>query len=151
VIAQLADGRRRGGFKKTPTLGARILARSPVARRILDPYVPAELDDEFAAMLMVLSFFASVDLARNFCAETKQDLAEMARGVRRSLPDAVAQYARLGRTIHHVQLENQAAERRPRRSRRSVAMNCARAAVAESTRCAAVPEGGRLVRESTVQ
>jgi uncharacterized protein len=81
-----------------------------------DPYVPAELDDEFAALLMTLSFFASMDIAEAFRSETKQpDLAEMATNIRRMFPDAVAEYAQLGRTIHKVLLENQA-ETSPRRS-----------------------------------
>ena len=82
-----------------------------------DPYVPAELDDEFAALLMALSFFASKNIAEAFRMETKQkNLAAMATKVRRVFPDAVAEYARLGRMIHKVVLESQAAETRPRRS-----------------------------------
>jgi uncharacterized protein YecA (UPF0149 family) len=82
-----------------------------------DPYVPADLDDEFAAALMALSFFASMEIAEAFRAETEQqDVAAMAAKIRRVFPDAVAEYAHLGRTIHKVLLEKQAAETRPHRS-----------------------------------
>ena len=53
-------------------------------------------------------------MAQAFLAETGQkDLAAMAAKIRRLFPDAVAEYAHLGRTIHKVLLENQAAETRP--------------------------------------
>ena len=82
-----------------------------------EPYVPADLDDELAALLMTLSFFASRNIAEAFRVETKQkNLAAMATKVRRVFPDAVAEYPRLGRTIHKVLLESQTAEVRPRRS-----------------------------------
>jgi uncharacterized protein len=81
-----------------------------------DPYVPTELDDELAALLMTLSFFASRKIAEAFCAETKQqDLTALATTIRRVFSGAVAEYAHLGRSIHKVLLENQAAETRPRR------------------------------------
>ncbi len=79
--------------------------------------MPADLDDEFAAVLMALSFFASMDIAEAFRAKTEQkDVAAMATKVRHVFPNAVAEYAHLGRTIHKVLLESQAAETRPRRS-----------------------------------
>ncbi len=56
-------------------------------------------------------------MAEAFLAETGQkDLAAMAAKIRRLFPDAVAEYAHSGRTIHKVLLENQAAEAHPRRS-----------------------------------
>jgi len=81
-----------------------------------EPFVPADLDDQFAAVLMTLSFLASMDIAEAFRAEMEQqDLAVMATDARRVFPDAVAQYAHLGRTIHKVLIENQAAETHQRR------------------------------------
>lgn len=64
--------------------------------------VPKEMDDEFAAMLMALSFFASRDLAEAFCAETQGNLEQLASTIQRVFPDAVAQYAHLGRSIQQV-------------------------------------------------
>lgn len=82
-----------------------------------NPYVAADLDDELAAILMTLSFFASVDIADAFCREAGQkDVAAMTAKIRRVFPDAVAEYARLGRTIQKVLRENQAVEGRPRQS-----------------------------------
>jgi hypothetical protein len=64
-----------------------------------ESYVPAELDDDFAALLMTLSFFASKELAEAFCAETKLDLAEMAAKLHGVFADAITEYAHLGRSI----------------------------------------------------
>jgi len=56
-------------------------------------------------MLLTLSFFSSKALAETFLAETGQsDLEAMAQTMRRVFPDAAAEYARLGRTIHQVLL-----------------------------------------------
>ena len=77
---------------------------------VWDAYVPSELDDEFAAMLMTLSFFASKDIAEAFCAETEaKNLAELAATIKRMLPTAAAEYAHLGRTIHQVVHESEPA------------------------------------------
>ena len=44
-----------------------------------DAYVPKELDEEYASMLMTLSFFASKKLAEEFCAEAgNRELVAMA-------------------------------------------------------------------------
>ena len=69
-------------------------------------YVPKKLDDEFAAMLMTLSFFSSRQLAEAFSAETEhRNLERLATTMRRVFPNAVAEYAHLGRTIHQVLME----------------------------------------------
>ena len=113
VLAELDDSAPIAEWSRGFTHGHQWLEES------WEPYVPAELDDELAAVLMTLSFFASRDMAQAFLAETGQkDLAAMAAKIRRLFPDAVAEYAHLGRTIHKVLLENQAAEARPRRSAR---------------------------------
>ncbi len=78
-----------------------------------DPYVPEELDDEFAAVLMTLSFFASKDLAEAYCAEAGgRELTETAKTMCRIFPDAVAEYAHLGRSIHQVLLTESTEPRR---------------------------------------
>lgn len=79
--------------------------------------MPVDLDDELAAVLVTLSFFASMEIAEAYRAETGQkDLAAMATRTRRVFPDAVAEYAHRGRTIHKVLLEHQAAEAASHRS-----------------------------------
>ncbi len=80
-----------------------------------ESYVPAELDDDFAAMLMTLSFFASKDLAEAFCAETKLDLAEMAAKLHGVFADAITEYAHLGRSIHSVVAAHDGEEARRQR------------------------------------
>jgi uncharacterized protein len=75
-----------------------------------ESYVPAALDDDFAAMLMTLSFFASKDLAEAFCAETKLDLAEMAAKLHGVFADAILEYAHLGRSILTVLATHDAGE-----------------------------------------
>ena len=83
-----------------------------------DAYVPDALDEEFAATLLTLSFFASRNIAEAFRKETAPDqsLEALATTVRRVFPDAVAEYAHLGRSISRVLAEQTAAERAPRRS-----------------------------------
>ena len=58
-----------------------------------------------------------IETAEAFRAETgQQDLATMSSTIRRVFPDAVAEYARLGRSIHRVLMEHQAAESKPSRA-----------------------------------
>ena len=65
-----------------------------------DPYVPTQLDEEYASILLALSFFASKKLAEQFCAETgKEDLAAMAATISKIFPDALAGYSHFGRSI----------------------------------------------------
>jgi uncharacterized protein len=73
-----------------------------------EPYIPDDLDPEFSATLMTLSFFASRQLAEAYLAETgKQDLAAIAESIRGVFPDALASYAHLGRSIHQVLMEQE--------------------------------------------
>lgn len=68
-----------------------------------DAYIPDELDEEYALILVTLSFFASTSLAEAYLEESGGgDLAEMATTIREVFPDALADYASLGRTIHEV-------------------------------------------------
>lgn len=83
-----------------------------------EAYVPAALEDELAAMLMTLSFFASKALAEAFCEETKLDLAEMAGKLHGAFPQAIAQYAHLGRSIQQVISEAEANKTSPSRERK---------------------------------
>ena len=70
---------------------------------VWNAYVPSELDEEFGAMLMTLSFFASKEIAEAFCIETEgKNLAELAATIKRVFPKAAAEYANLARTIHQV-------------------------------------------------
>ena len=82
-----------------------------------ESYVPDALDEEFAAMLLTLSFFASRDIAEAFRKETAPgDSPEaLATMIRRTFPGAVAEYACLGRTLSRVLAEQAGAEREPRR------------------------------------
>ena len=62
-----------------------------------DAYVPDEIDNDYAAMLMTLSFFASKKLAEAYCAEAGgRELTETAKSIRRVFPKALAGYAHLG-------------------------------------------------------
>lgn len=75
-----------------------------------DPYVPDDFDHDFAALLLTLSFFASKTLAAAYLTELGHvDLDAMATRIRRAFPDALAEYARLGRSIHKTLIEHGAA------------------------------------------
>jgi len=69
-------------------------------------------------MLMTLSFFASNKLAVAYCAEIgDKELADVTPMMRDAFPDALAQYAHLGRSIQQILLEAQADEARQARPR----------------------------------
>lgn len=75
-----------------------------------DAYVPDEFDQDFGMVIMTLSFFATRRLASAFVKEIdRTDLAETAKLFRRAFPDALAEYARLGRSISKVLIEHAAA------------------------------------------
>jgi uncharacterized protein len=82
-----------------------------------ESYVPNELDEEFAAMLLTLSFFASPDIAEAFRKETAPDrsLEALATTIQPIFPKALAEYAHLGRSIAAILAEGAATERTPRR------------------------------------
>ena len=78
-----------------------------------DPYIPEDLDQEVGFVLMALSFFAKRELAEEFVRETgRKDLEELATLIRGVFAEALREYARLGRSIHHALAEE---ERRARR------------------------------------
>jgi uncharacterized protein len=81
-----------------------------------EPYIPDDVDPEFSATLMTLSFFASRTLAEAYLAETgQQDLTAMADSMRAVFPDALASYAHLGRSIYKVLMEQEGVRTEPRR------------------------------------
>ena len=64
--------------------------------------VPQALDEEFGSVVMTLIFFSSRAMAEAFhreAAREGQSFARTATGIHRVLPAAVAQYARLGRSV----------------------------------------------------
>ena len=68
-----------------------------------DAYVPKKLDAEFSAALLTLTFFASKELAEAFHAEAgnkERSLEAMANTIRDVFPEAIAEYAHLGQSIH---------------------------------------------------
>ena len=69
-----------------------------------DEYVPEEYDDEFNTLVLALTFFSSRRLAEAYWKEmqSKESLAGMAASVRDVFPDAMHEYARLGRTISRL-------------------------------------------------
>lgn len=85
---------------------------------VWESYIPEDLDDQFAATLLALSFFASRDIAEALRKESAADktLEALATTIRRVFPNAVAEYAHFGRSISQVLAEQAAVERSPRRS-----------------------------------
>lgn len=84
-----------------------------------DAYVPEQFDQDFGMVVLTLSFFATPGLARAFVKEMgRTDLSEAATLLRRVFPDALTEYARLGRTIGEVLIEDAAARRNLRVRRR---------------------------------
>jgi uncharacterized protein len=83
-----------------------------------DEYVPGEHDDGFGSLVLVLTFFSSRRLAEAYQKEmaSKQSLGAMATTVREVFPDALAEYARLGRTIARVVSDHQGSEQPPQRA-----------------------------------
>jgi uncharacterized protein len=81
--------------------------------------LPEELSEEFGAILMTLSFFGSRQLAEAFHMETSDagwSLESMADGLREVFPEAVSEYARLGRRIASQVAEHGGAPGEPVRS-----------------------------------
>jgi uncharacterized protein len=74
-----------------------------------DGCVPDEYDHDFAALLMTLSFFGSEALAASYLKEIgREDLQAAAVRFRRVFPDALAEFARIGRLIQDVLLKRAA-------------------------------------------
>ena len=91
-----------------------------------DSYLPEdEGDDEFGVLVLALSFFATRRLARAYSKELKlpQSLNATATTIRGLFPDALRQYARLGRMISAVLAEHEnpkaSAAHSPKKTRRA--------------------------------
>lgn len=74
---------------------------------VWNEYTPHELDEELGALLMTLTFFASLKLAQAYHQETKErsSLEQLAQSVMEIFPDAMREYAHLGRSIYQARLE----------------------------------------------
>jgi uncharacterized protein len=70
-------------------------------------YVPDELDEDLWALLMTLTFFTSPKLAAAYHQETngKSNLEQFAESIIEVLPEAMSEYAHLGRAIYQARLE----------------------------------------------
>ena len=67
---------------------------------------PEEVDEEFHATFMALTFFASRQTAENFVAETEEhSLDTLAEAMVEVFPAAVASFARIGRSLHETLVE----------------------------------------------
>jgi uncharacterized protein len=70
-------------------------------------YTPDEFDEDLGALLMTLTFFTSLNLAEAYHQETngKSNLEQLAKSVIEIFPDAMREYAHLGRSIYRARLE----------------------------------------------
>ena len=84
---------------------------------VWNEYTPDELDEELGALLLTLSFFASLKLAEAYHQETKGkgSLEQLAQNVMEIFPDAMREYAHLGRSIYQARLEAGDLEQEPSR------------------------------------
>ena len=79
--------------------------------QLWEDFVPDELDKELGAILMVLSFFTSQEVAAELVAESGAEADspdEMAARMIEILPEAMAGYAHMGRTIDEVRRNHEA-------------------------------------------
>jgi uncharacterized protein YecA (UPF0149 family) len=74
---------------------------------VWNAFTPDELDEELGALLMTLTFFASLKLAKAFHQETngKSKLEQLAQAMMEIFPEAMGEYAHLGRSIYQARLE----------------------------------------------
>jgi uncharacterized protein len=84
---------------------------------VWNEYTPDELDEDLGALLLTLSFFASLKLAEAYHQETKGkgSLEQLAQNVMEIFPDAMREYAHLGRSIYQARLEAGDLEQEPSR------------------------------------
>ena len=87
---------------------------------VWEEYVPDDIDGELASTAMVLSFFASRDLAKAYYLDAttsprkrkpRVTFVEFAETVRKLFPDALASYAQIGRGISEILIELEASGR----------------------------------------
>lgn len=96
-------------------------------REAWDDYVPKSLEKAFTADVMVLTFFSSRRLAENFVAKIKPrkgkpeppSLEVVTSRMRDMFPQAVAEYAALGRSIQKVRSLTEEVENLPVRSEKT--------------------------------
>ncbi|MHB8730141.1 MAG: SEC-C metal-binding domain-containing protein, partial [Sulfuricaulis sp.] len=82
---------------------------------VWDEYAPEELDEALGVDVLVLSFFASRNLAEAYRKEIKSrniSLEELAGELLKALPDAMQNYARIGRTLYEAVLSEPRIETR---------------------------------------
>ncbi|BFU93196.1 MAG: hypothetical protein NTAFB01_43830 [Nitrospira sp.] len=74
---------------------------------VWNEYTPDELDEEFGVLLMTLTFFTSPKLAEVYHQEMKGNgtLEQLAQSVMEIFPEAMSEYAHLGRSIYQARLE----------------------------------------------
>ncbi len=74
---------------------------------VWDAYMPDELDEDLGAVLMTLTFFTSPTLAESYHQEgnKKRTLPQLAKSVMEIFPEAMREYAQLGRVIYQARLE----------------------------------------------
>jgi uncharacterized protein len=72
-----------------------------------EAYTPDELDEELGALLMVLTFFSSPSLAEAYYQDgnKKGTFDELATSVMEIFPEAMREYAHLGRSIYQARLD----------------------------------------------
>lgn len=93
---------------------------------VWDEYAPEELDEELGADLLVLSFFASRQLAEAYRKEIKSQgkpLEELAGEMLKALPDAMRSCARIGRSLYEAVLSEPQVETREPVRREKVGRN----------------------------
>ena len=75
---------------------------------VWDAYTPDEFDEEIGALLMTLTFFSSPALADAYYQEgnKKGTFDQLAESVMEIFPEAMREYAHLGRSIYRVRLES---------------------------------------------
>jgi uncharacterized protein len=74
---------------------------------VWDAYTPDEFDEELGTVLMTLTFFTSPKLAEAYHQETKRKgtLEQLATAVIEIFPEAIREYAHLGRSIYQARFE----------------------------------------------
>ncbi len=74
---------------------------------VWNAYTPDELDEDLGTLLMTLTFFSSPKLAEAYRKETKRkgNLGQFAQAVIEVFPEALREYAHLGRSIYRARLE----------------------------------------------
>lgn len=88
-------------------MGTRVGIGYDYLAEVWEAYTPEEFDEDLGAVLMTLTFFSSPTLAEAYHQEEnkKRTLAQLAKSVMKIFPDALREYAQLGRSIYRARLE----------------------------------------------